>query len=100
MSSDSESDVEDDGRNISDGSSQQEDEEPTITSRKNLFKRKGKGEGKSSQKCSAKGKPHLTIAQKVRNLCVIYIHKYTTQHDLDEILGAMNSFIANVQSYI
>ena len=87
-------------RNISDGSSQQEEEEPTITSRKKLFKGKGKGEGKSSEKCSAKGKQHLTIAQKVRNNFILYIHKYTTLDDVDEISGTINSFFANVQSYI
>ena len=49
-----------------DESSQPED--PTVSSRKTLFKGKGKGEGKSSGKASLKGEKHLQIAQKVRHL--------------------------------
>ena len=51
---------------LSDESSQPED--PTVSSRKTLFKGKGKGVSKKSEKASKKGEKHLEIAQKVRKL--------------------------------
>ena len=65
LSSESDSDIQPD-EGMSDESSQAED--PTVTSRKTLFKGKGKGEGKSSTKATLKGEKHLEIAQKVRQL--------------------------------
>ena len=61
--SESESDIEQEIC-LSDESSQPED--PTVSSRKTLFKGKGKGVGKTSEKSSKKGGKHLQIAQKVR----------------------------------
>ena len=62
MSSCSESDHEEEVCCISDGSSQQED--PTITSRKTLFKGKSKGEGKSSAKAAIKENNISTLSRR------------------------------------
>ena len=100
VSSESESEIEAD-EGMSDDSSQAED--PTISSRKTLFKGKGKGEGKSSAKATLKGEKHLQIAQKVRHLlqyigCCSYMYMCKLNGvNMPNINDFMNYFYCNTK---